>query len=483
MKPGSPIERSHRDPDAPAHGALARLGAFLVLDRLDWVMTLVAAIVLAAGGLFLSIAWQAGPQVAVRHAQYAAFTGHADATIVESWLALDVDTARIASAENWRASARATPCVTIELPGEWDAGRRRGLCGNTLGFSDAYDVPFLHEMSPHVPFVWMRDTRGFAVTELRLSPQALAWLDLSRADTFMHRKWPAKTALAWLKLELDRPIDQAIAGWSAPAPLIRVDYDPNHPEVQLPHALIEARLAHRPSWVLPIVIGVIGIALWIGGMMLLPAMGNFNVPGRVVLTLLPLVTLPWWGERFPQALRVFSAPLAEVAGDMFDDIDPLDRFASTDPQDALLAHGVRIAWHAGGGPYADTFGRLPFTPPAASFASADRALEALAASATESLRALPPGERAEFFERVRRDKLLDLRAAGLIAVPAAREALIDADTDPRVRNAARAFLVEWTTSPTEEPDPHLPALDERRALRDALADVPVPEIANMVRHP
>jgi hypothetical protein len=76
-----------------------------------------------------------------------------------------------------------------------------------------------------------------------------------------------------------------------------------------------------------------------------------------------------------------------------------------------------------------------------------------------------------------------LRAAGLIAVPAAREALIDADTDPRVRNAARAFLVEWTTSPTEEPDPHLPALDERRALRDALADVPVPEIANMVRHP
>ena len=483
MKHGSPTEPPHRDADAPAQTALARAGMFLVTDRLNWLMTLVAAFVLAAGGLFLSVAWQAGPQVAVRHAQYAAFTGHADATIVESWLALDIDTARIVSADNWRASARATPCVTIELPGEWSAGRRRGLCGNAFGFSDAYDVPFLHEMSPNVPFVWMRDARGFAVTELRVSPQALVWLDLNPADTFMHRKWPAKTALAWLKLELDRPIDQAIAGWTAPQPIIKVDYDPKHPEVQWPHALIEARLAQRPSWVLPTVIGAIGVALWIGGMMLLPAMGNFNLPGRVVFTLLPLVTLPWWGDRFPQALRIFSAPLAEVVGDMFNDIDPLDRFASTDPQDTLLAHGTRIAWHAGSGPYADTFGRLTFTAPAVPVASADRALEALAARATESLRALPPDERAEFFKRLRRDKMFDLRAAGLVALPAAREALVSADTDPGVRSAARDFLVEWTTSPTEEPDPHLPALDARRKLHDALADVPVPEIANMVRHP
>jgi hypothetical protein len=444
-------------------------------------MTLVAAIVLAAGGVFLSVAWQAGPQVAVRRAQYASFTGHADATIVESWLALDIDVARIVSADNWRASARATPCVTIELPGEWSTGRRRGLCGNAFGFSDAYDVPFLHEMSPGVPFVWSRDARGFAVTELRVSPRALAWLDLNPADTFMHKQWPAKTALEWLKLELDRPIDQAIAGWTSPAPLIRVDYDPKNPAVQLPHALIEKRLAQRPSWVLPIVIGVIGVAIWIGGMMLLPAMANFNLAGRIVFTLSPLVTLPWWGDYFPQALRAFSAPLAEVVGDMFNDFDPLDRFASTDPQEALLAKGQRLVWHAGNGPYADTFGRLPFTAPVASFDSADRALAALAAATTPSIGALAPAERAAFFARLRRDKQLDLRAAGLVAVPAAREALVASDTDAEVRSAARAFLVEWTTSPTEEPDPHLPALDERRKLQDSLADVPVPEIANMIR--
>jgi hypothetical protein len=482
MKPGSPVEPPRHEA-APAHGVLVRLGAFLVADRLNWVMTLVAAIVLAAGGVFLSLAWQAGPQVAVRHAQYAAFTGHADATIVESWLALDIDVARIVSAGNWRASARATPCVTIELPGEWSTGRRRGLCGNAFGFSDAYDVPFLHEMAPNVPFVWMRDARGFAVTELRVSPQALAWLDLNPADKFMHQQWPAKSALEWLKLELDRPIDQAIAGWTAPAPVIRVDYDPKNPAVQFPHALVEARLARQPSWVLPIVIGVIGIAIWVGGMMLLPAMANFNLLGRIVFTLLPLVTLPWWGDYFPQALRAFSAPLAEVVGDMFNDFDPLDRFASTDPQGTLLAHGQRIAWHAGGGPYADTFGSLTFAAPSAPFASADRALEALAASATDSIRTLDTAERAAFFTRLRRDKLRDLRAAGLIALPAAREALIDAGTDPQVRRAAQAFLVAWTTSPTEEPNPNLPALAGRRALHDALADVPVPEIANMVRHP
>jgi hypothetical protein len=163
MKPGSPTEPPRRDA-AASRGVLARIGAFLVMDRLNWVMTLVAAIVLAAGGVFLSVAWQAGPQVAVRHAQYASFTGHADATIVESWLALDIDVARIVSANNWRASARATPCVTIELPGEWSTGRRRGLCGNAFGFSDAYDVPFLHEMSPGVPFVW---SRSFACRRAR----------------------------------------------------------------------------------------------------------------------------------------------------------------------------------------------------------------------------------------------------------------------------------------------------------------------------
>jgi len=66
-------------------------------------------------------------------------------------------------------------------------------------------------------------------------------------------------------------------------------------------------------------------------------------------------------------------------------------------------------------------------------------------------------------------------------VPTARQALIAADTDPAVRRAARAFLLEWTTSPTEQADPHLPAYDERVAVWRSLADVPVPEIANMVR--
>ena len=66
-------------------------------------------------------------------------------------------------------------------------------------------------------------------------------------------------------------------------------------------------------------------------------------------------------------------------------------------------------------------------------------------------------------------------------VSPAREALVDPASAPAVRRAARLFLSEWVTSPTLALDPHLPAYDARVKLIAALGDVPVPEIANMVR--
>jgi hypothetical protein len=50
-----------------------------------------------------------------------------------------------------------------------------------------------------------------------------------------------------------------------------------------------------------------------------------------------------------------------------------------------------------------------------------------------------------------------------------------------VRRAARDFLVARTTSPTDTPDPRRPAFHERERLGAPLADVPVPEIANIVK--
>jgi len=64
---------------------------------------------------------------------------------------------------------------------------------------------------------------------------------------------------------------------------------------------------------------------------------------------------------------------------------------------------------------------------------------------------------------------------------AARAALMDPKTSDEVRTAARLFLTEWVTQPIVVIDPGLPAFAERTAIMHSLADVPVPEIANLAR--
>lgn len=476
MKPKPPGEEERDIPPL-----LARIANFGLLRYLQGVLTLVAVFLLAFAAMMLTLAWHLGPEVVVRHAEYAKLTGRAQARIVESWLALDVDIPTIRHADYWRASARASPCVVVEMQGEWSDARVRAFCGNQFVFSDSYEVPFLNEISPGVPFAWSRDERGFAVPQIRMSRAALEWLGSHPVDTFMHRAWPAKSALDWLKLELDRPVDAAIAGWMTPAPALSVVYDPANPGVLLPEGLVRSRQAIAPSWIFSFLIAVFGLGLWVGGMLLLPATWSFNNAGRVALIVIPLVALPWWADYMPRALHFFNAEVGEFASDLMGYVDPLDRFAAVAPGEALQAGGERLSWPAGGGPYADTFGRLQFAKPATVPASADAALEMLAASATTQVRALDDAERIELFANLRRDKQRDLQAAGIIMLPAAREALVSAETTPAVRRAARLFLTDWVISPTLVIDSHWPAYNARIALIRSLADVPVPEIANLVR--
>ncbi len=78
-------------------------------------MTLIAAILLACVALMLTLAWHSGAQVFAEHQRYRTFSGHVDAKIVESWLALEIDRSSIKVPANWRASAMATPCVVVEI--------------------------------------------------------------------------------------------------------------------------------------------------------------------------------------------------------------------------------------------------------------------------------------------------------------------------------------------------------------------------------
>ena len=457
-----------------------RAGASIALNGVFSFMTLIAAMVLAFAGLMLTLAWHSGAQVLQERAHYRSFTGHADSRIVESWLALQIDRDRITAPANWRAATMATPCVVVEVDGEWSADRRRAFCGNSFGFNDAYDVVNLRELAPDTPFAWSRDSRGFAAAEIRMSSESQAWLASHAPNRFMHDKWPAKTSLDWLKLEVDAPVDAAIDGWSAPAAAMPIVFDPAQPALALPKSIVDARSARSPNWVVMIVGGAMGLALWCAGILLLPVFTGTPLLGKIILGSLPLLALPWWQDYFPASLSAFNNDLAHVAGDMFHDLDPLDALSASAPGDALLAHGTRITWRAGDGAYADTFGKFAFTPPARAPASADAALAALVAALTPQVGALPEPERIALMRNLRRDKELDLTAAGIVFLPAAKEALVDPQSSPELARAARLFLTAWLTAPFATPHARQPGYDERRRLFAQLKDIPVPEIANMV---
>ena len=149
-----------------------------------------------------------------------------------------------------------------------------------------------------MPFAWARDERGFILPELRMSAPARAWLAAHDAHTFMHKKWPAKTELDWLRLELDQPVDAAIVGWSARPASVPLAFDPAHPEASLPLGTVESRLARGPSLLAIVFLGALGLAIWLVGMWILPLssgtlMEGMAHPGRWVLAILPLLALPW----------------------------------------------------------------------------------------------------------------------------------------------------------------------------------------------
>lgn len=462
-------------PKQPADNALPepvrRAAGTLLLGAGDRILTLVAILFIGAAGVFLAIAWIYGPQVWLHAAQYRHFTVRADARFVETWLAVDVDLARVRAPQYWRASAKASPCAVVEWSGDWGTPARRAFCGPLLGFGESYTLAPLREVAPGVPFAWTRDERGFIVPEIRLDASAQQWLATHPADTFMHSKWPASTALDWLRLELDTPVDLAIAGWSSTAPVMSVAFDPKQPGAAMPTGTVDGRLAARFNWLAALFGGIVGLVLWFKGMSILPWLGNFTPAGRWFIAAMPLLGLPWFANAFPQGIRWFNSDFAEVIGDMFGDLDPLGRLVATEPAAAAQAGGVRVVWRAGEGAYADTFGRLRYLSPQTPPASADAALAALADTVTRQVGAMDDANRIELFARLKRDKENDLTRAGIVFMPAAKNALLDPQSSASVQRAARQFLTEWFTQPTETFDQYSLGYEERRRLYARMADV------------
>ncbi len=427
-------------------------------------ISLIAALLLGFGGVFLVAAWQMAPQHALDAARYAKYAKQVQGTIVESWVAVEVDTTDIPVAGNWRASSRATPCAVVEYAGDWGPPARRAFCGSRLMFSTDYKLHNLTELSAGVPFAWARDAAGFILPEIRIGAGAHEWLATHGFDTFMHGKWPAKSALDELRIELDRPVDDAVAGWIAPAAVMPLALDPQHPGEAMPAGFVAAHRHWQPlALIFAAVIGLIGLLVWFWGMTVLLG-ESMALPARVLIAALPLFALPWWGEQFPRALSHLNPQWASVISDIFGEMEGVDRLVASDRGDATLADGERLVLRAGEGIYGDTFGRLRYAPPQPAPGSADAALAALAETVTAQTRVFEGAEQIRIFSRLKQDTENGLLQAGIVFLPAAKEAALDPKSDAALRRAARDFVSARLDAQFDRPNRYDVGYAERERL-------------------
>ena len=438
LAPAAAVSQPDRSGGGLRETLLETLGGLLAAPLIG----VLAGFLLLFGGIFLAVAWMTGPQAYVDSLRYAVYTAHVSGRIVDSWMALDFDPADVPAGKvRWQPYAKISSCAVVEFAGDWGAPLRRGYCGNRFTFSDSFRLDNWDEMAPGVPFAFARDASGFAITDMRMSKATRDWLAAHPpSDTFMLSKPPPKTALGELHEQFDTPLEVAIASWTTPFPSFPLVFDPRHPEEALPAALVDD-LRHafwRGPWFFALLLAVPGFFVWRIGMNVLTGQTG---PVLWAVSILPLLALPWWSEALPRLLRHADSDWATVASDVLDDFTRVTRFTAGAPDDVLFADGERMVWRAGEGLYADTFGRIRFTPPQPAPKTAADALALLRAQASAQVRAFDAATKKILFERLRQQYDANARAVQKLFSPAAEDVLRDAAGDRGVHLAARRFLI------------------------------------------
>lgn len=432
-------------PDAPA-SALGGLRAMLFETAGQFaaapLIGLIAGFFLLFGGVFLAIAWSTGPQPLIDSFQYAPFTAQASGRIVESWAAIEFDPNDVPQGKlYWQPVSKVSPCVVVEYTGDWGAALRRAFCGNRFQFREDFRLDDWNTMAPGVPFAFPRDASGFSVEEIRISKTTLDWISTHPPrSTFMLSKPPPTTALGALKEQFDRPLDVALASWSTPFPTFPLAYDPKHPDQAMPAKLVDER--RRGFWwgslIFTLILAVPGVLVWRIGLGFLTGQSGAIL---WLLTLAPMLALPWWSDVLPGIVRRANANWAEIVSDMLGDINRVTRFAASAPDEATLARGERLVWHVEAGAYADTFGRIRFTLPQPPPANEAAALDALRAQASAQVLALDADAQKALFESLRRQYEAGAQGVQGLFWKAAEDVLRDPRGDHGAHLAARRFLI------------------------------------------
>jgi type IV secretory pathway VirB3-like protein len=394
-------------------GVVSRILLALGLDAARRLQLVLCALMIAFASVFLVVGWIAGPQVLLRAHQYAAFTGHVDARIVDSWLALEFDPSTVRNQTFWRASTQASRCVVAEYGGDWGAPLRRAFCGIRVPFNESYALADLRDIAPGVAFTWPLDARGFVVPQIRMERSTRDWLAAHQPNRFMHAQWPAQTSLDWLRVELDRPVDHAAYGWTTGPAVLPLAFDPAHPEEALPAATVATRLADSPNWIALAVGFGIGLFVWFKATAILPVLSGVASIGRWLISAVLLVSLPWWTQELPRTLSHVNKDLAYVLRDMYADVERIDRLVATEPAQATLVDGDRLTWRLEDSLYADALARVRLVRPEPPPASPKAAMEAIAKQITASVHALDDAQRRDLraaLERYRKQGLTGLDA-------------------------------------------------------------------------
>ena len=406
------------------------------------IIGLLAGFLLLVGGIFLAVAWQAGPRALIDASHYSTFTVKADGRIVESWTAIEFDPSVLPPGKlNWQPYSKISPCVVVEYSGDWNSAIRRAFCGNRFQFRDDFRFDDWHTMAPGVPFAFARDKNGFDQEEIRFEKTALDWLSKNAPyDTFAMSKPPPTTALAALKEHFDQPLAVAMASWSTPFPPYPLLYDPKFPDQAMPAKYVEDR-RDSFAWgvmIMTALLAIPGFLVWQLGIRFLTGQSGAIL---WIVSIVPLLALPWWNDLLPQIVRRANSNWADIVTDMLDDIDRVTRFTASAPNDALLVDGERVVWHVESGAYADSFGRISFAIPQPLPKSADDALIALETQTSDSVAKLDSPDRAALFKRLRQQNDAGLDKVQRVFWKAAEDTLRDANADRAAHNAARNFLV------------------------------------------
>lgn len=403
---------------------------------------MIAAFLLMVGGILLAVAWQVGPAPMIDSARYKTFTAQTKGRIVESWLAMEFDPADMGTYRRWFGFAKVSPCVVVEISGDWGAPVRRAFCGTRINFREDLDLNMWDTLMPGVPFGWQRDASGFAIGEIRLSKKAHAWLAAQPPEsTFMLGKPPPSTALGALREQLDRPLNTAARSWATPIPDFPLAFDPKVPDQPMPAKFVADK--QKGLWiggfVFTAIFAVVGFIVWRLGIGFL--FGSQPRAVLWVLTIVPLLALPWWGDTLPKILRHVNKDWASVGTDMLEDLSRTTRLLASEPADATLATGERFVLPVREGLYADTFGRIPFALPQPAPQTPELALAALRAQASAHVRNLDSAAQSALFARLEQDKKSSRERAADAFTTASEDVLRAANTGPDARAAARSFLL------------------------------------------